>query len=81
MHEYQGRRWEVEIWFQKTLSKDGDNFDKLLSMATNEQKKAILELKALRDAGNIPKDQLNSARIYKRVLVEGKINIDDFLSS
>jgi len=38
----------------------------------------ILELKYQREAGGLSKHQLDSATIYKGVLCEGKVNIEDF---
>lgn len=79
IHEYEGRRWEIETWFRKSLSEDDKYFDKLLSKISDEQRKTILELKRQRDSQGLSKNQLDSATIYKGILVEGKINSKDLL--
>lgn len=75
IHEFQGRRWEIEIWFQKSLSQDDDHLNKLLATASDEQKKAILELKYQREKRGISKQSLDSAAIYRDVLSGGKANM------
>lgn len=76
--EYQGRKWEIEIWFQKSLSEHNESFDKLLSTASIEQRKDILELKYQREKRGLSKQNLDSAAIYKGVLTEGKERLEDF---
>jgi hypothetical protein len=76
--EFEGRKWEIEIWFMKSLSEDDRYFKKLLSKVSPKQRKAILELKYQRDMDGLSKHQLDSATIYKGVLIEGKTNIKDF---
>lgn len=78
IHEFKGRKWEIEIWFQKSLSEKDEYFNKLLSTASEEQRKAILELKHQREKSGLSKHGLDSAAIYKGVLTEGKLNIEDF---
>lgn len=78
IHEYKGRRWEIEIWFKKSLSESDKYFGKLISCATEKQRQIILELKQQRDVTGISKHQLDSATIYKGVVCEGKVNIKDF---
>lgn len=78
IQEYQGRKWEVEIWFKKTLSESEKNIDTLLTSISDEQRKAILELKHQRETRGISKNQLNSAAIYRGVLSEGKVSIEDY---
>lgn len=78
IHEHMGRKWEVEIWFKKSLSEDDNHFSTLLSTATEEQRKTILELKQQRDNTSLSKDQLSSAAIYIGVLLEGKRSVSDF---
>lgn len=45
VHEYKGRRWEIEIWFQKSLPESNKYYDELLSNISEKQRGAILELK------------------------------------
>lgn len=78
IHEFKGRRWEIEIWFRKSLSENDEYFNKLLSNTTEEQKKTILEIKYQRETSGLSKHQLDSATIYKGVLCERKVNIKDF---
>jgi hypothetical protein len=78
IHEYKGRRWEIEIWFKKSLSENDTYFEKLISKATEKQRKTILELKHQRKVAGISKYKLDSAKIYKGFLTEGKVNIEDF---
>lgn len=78
IHEFEGRKWEIEIWFRKTLSEDDEYFSKLLSTASDDQRKTILELKHQREEGGLSKHKLDSATIYKGVLSEGKLNIEEF---
>lgn len=77
IHEYEGRRWEIEIWFKKSLSEKDISFEKFISGATEEQKQKILELKHQREVAGISKHKLDSVKIYKGVLTEGKVNIKD----
>jgi hypothetical protein len=78
IHEYKGRRWEIEIWFKKSISEHDIHFEKLISKATEEQRRTILELKHQRDVKSITKHKLDSFTIYKGVLLEGKTNLKDF---
>ncbi len=78
VHEFEGRRWEIEIWFQESLPESNKNFDKLLAGISKEQRKTILNLKYQKELGGLSKQELDSAAIYKGVLTEGKINIEDF---
>ena len=78
IHEFKGRRWEIEIWFRKFLPESNKYFNKLLSKTSGEQRKTILELKHQGEAGGSSKHQLDSPAIYKGVLCEGKVNIEDF---
>jgi len=78
IHEYKGKRWEIEIWFNKSLSDDDARLDELISKATEEQKRIILELKHQREADKISKHKLDSTTIYKGVLSEGKTSLKDF---
>ncbi|MGD8744533.1 MAG: hypothetical protein PVJ52_02990 [Candidatus Woesebacteria bacterium] len=78
IHEYKGRRWEIEIWFKMSVSEHDKYFEKLISRATEEQKKIILELKHQREEEDISKHKLDSATIYKGVLLEGKTELKDF---
>ena len=78
IHEFQGRRWEIEIWFRDSLSENEEYFNNLLSKASAGQRKTILKLKSQREAGGMSKHHLDSATIYKGVLTEGKVNIEDF---
>ena len=78
VHEYKGRRWEIEIWFKKSLSENDTCFEKLISSATEKHRKIILELKQQRDISGISKYKLDSAKIYKGVLCEGKTKLEDY---
>ena len=78
IHEYKGRRWEIEIWFKKSISDNDIRFEGLISKATEKQKGVMLELKHQRDVGGISKHKLDSAAIYKGVLSEGKTKLKDF---
>lgn len=78
IHEHMGKRWEIEIWFKKSLSEHDKYFEKLISKVTEKQKRAILELKQQREENNISKHKLDSATIYKGVLLEGKTGLKDF---
>jgi len=78
VHDYKGRRWEIEIWFKKSLSKDDKYFNKLLLQASEEQRKTILELKHSREKNGLSKHRLDSATIYKGVILEGKTSLKDF---
>ncbi len=77
VHEYNGRRWEIEIWFKKRLSEIDINFEKLISKVTKAQKAKILELKHQRSTQNISKQTLSSARIYKQVLLGKETELPD----
>lgn len=77
-HEYKGRRWEIEIWFKKSVSEHDKYFENLISKATEKQKRIILKLKHQREKGDISKHILDSATIYKGVLLEGKTDLKDF---
>lgn len=76
--EFKGRKWEIEIWFQKSLSKDDEYLNKLLTKISEDQKKTILELKFQRESAGLSKQQLDSSAIYKGVITEGKVDIKDF---
>lgn len=78
IHEFEGRKWEIEIWFKESLSDDEKHFEKLLSTASSEQRKSILELKKQREDGGLSKHKIDSATIYKGVINEGKVNLQDF---
>ena len=78
IHEFKGRRWEIEIWFKKSLSESNKYFNKLLSKISEEQRKIILELKRQREADGQSKHALGSTAIYEGVINEGKVNIEDF---
>lgn len=77
IHEYKGRRWEIEIWFKESLA-DNRNLDELISKATEKERQIILELKHQRHAAGVSKHQLDSTTIYKGVLSEGKTKLKDF---
>ena len=72
VHEFKGRRWEIEIWFQKSLSEDDKYFNKLLSKISKEQRETILKLKHQREIDGLSKYQLDSATIYRKVLEKGE---------
>ena len=78
IHEFAGRRWEIEIWFQKSLPESTLRFDKLLSNISQEQRKTILELKHHRELVGTSKLSLSSTAIYEGVLIENKSEIGDF---
>lgn len=79
IHEYKGKRWEIEIWFEKKLISDIDaDFEKLILGATEKQRQIILELKQQRDVAGINKHQLDSPTIYKGVLLKSKTKLKDF---
>lgn len=78
IHEYNGRRWEIEIWFRTSLPQENIYFDRLLATASKEQKETILELKSQREAAGISKRSLASTTLYQGVLAEGKLKIEDF---
>jgi hypothetical protein len=79
IHEYKGRRWEIEIWFEKKLITDIDKeFDNLLLNATEEQRQLILEIKQQREAAGASKHKLDSVTIYRGVIYEGKTQLKDF---
>jgi hypothetical protein len=71
IHEFKGRKWEIEIWFRKSLSEEDEDLNKLLSNTSAEQRKTILELKYQREMAGLSKHQLDSATIYKGVLTGG----------
>lgn len=78
IHEYQGRKWEIEIWFEKTVFQDANYFNSMLSSASDEQRKTILNLKYQREKSGASKHTLSSANIYSGVLLENKQRIEDF---
>ena len=78
IHEYKGRRWEIEVWFKESLSDDQANLEKLILQASDEQKRIVLELKKQRDTAHISKNQLSSTTIYTGVFLEGKTVLEDF---
>lgn len=78
INEYKSRRWEIEIWFKKSLSDDDVYYSKILSAFSEEQRLAILALKHQRELRHISKNKLNSTTIYKGVILEGKTRIEDF---
>lgn len=80
IHEHEGRRWEIEIWFAKQKPQ-GDvdvELDNLLMNASEEQKETILRLKHQRETANKTKHQLDSPTIYRGVLKENKTHIEDY---
>ena len=76
IHEYKGRRWEIEIWFKKTLTSD-IQLEELISHATKEQRKLILQLKQQRGTAGTSKHKLDSVSIYKGVLSERITKLED----
>ncbi len=80
IHEFKGRKWEIEIWFDKKLpSGDVDaKLEKLLRNVSSKQKETILNLKHQREISNTSKHKIDSPTIYKGVLIEGKTSIQDF---
>lgn len=79
IHEFEGRRWEIEIWFQKSLSENDEYFNKLIATASEGQRKTILELKHQREKSSLSKHRLDSTTLYKGVISEGKVKIEDFV--
>ena len=77
IHEHEGRKWEIEIWFKESIDAEA-YLEELLANATDEQRKTILELKHKRDSAHITKDQLSSTTIYKGVLSQGKTELAEF---
>ena len=80
IHEYKGRRWEIEIWFYDKLPKNDIDaeLEDLLLRASSKQKETILNLKHRRQTSNIPKHRLDSPTLYKGVLQENKTDIEEF---
>lgn len=76
--EFQGRKWEIEIWFKTYLTEDDKYFDKLLSTISPEFRKIILEIKNQRENAGLLKNKLRTATIYEGVVLEGKKDIKDF---
>lgn len=80
IHEYKGRRWEIEVWFDKQPPKGDvdDELEDLLMKITDEQRETILNLKCEREKQDTSNYKLDSATIYKGVILEGKNNPEDF---
>lgn len=80
IHEYKGRRWEIEIWFasQKPRGDVDEELDRLLMNVTPEQKETILRLKHEREIHNKTKHDIDSPTVYRGVLKENKISIEDY---
>lgn len=78
--DYEGRQWEVEIWFfepgkndQKKIIEDTKN------KLTLEKRGLILAIKAQREESGISKKKLSSYKIYKAVLDDRARDIKDIL--
>ncbi len=78
VHEYKGRRWEIEVWFKESGWSDESDFGDLITKATDEQRRNILEIKKQREDSLVSKDKLDSLTIYKGVLLEEKTELKDF---
>lgn len=63
-HDFEGRRWKIDIWFLNTDS-EVRNTDQLLATATEEQCELILDAKRVKLQENWPCD---SAAIYRAVI-------------
>lgn len=80
IHEYNGRRWEIEIWFHNKLPKNDIDaeLERLLLNVTSQQKKTILNLKHQRETSRTSKHELDSLTIYRGVLQGNKTDIKEF---
>lgn len=82
IHEFKDRRWEIEVWFDKELPEGDVNpeLEDMLLNVSNKNKKTILSLKHRREIDNTSKHKLDSTTIYKGVLLDGKVKLEDFRS-
>ena len=67
---FNGRRWEIEIWFFKEIPTNQKEINDLMKVKLNEKNKlAILKMKEKRERAGLTKHSLSSVDIYKKVLV------------
>lgn len=80
IHEYKGRRWEIEVWFHKRLpTTDVDSeLEEMLLSVSDRQREVILNLKHQLEVSKTSKHKLNSVALYKGVLQEGKVSIEQY---
>jgi len=62
---FNGRKWEVEIWFNKEHSKDQIELEQKLKELPSDKKAEIIKLKAKREESGLDKHSLSSFNIYK----------------
>ena len=77
---FEGQKWEVEAWFFEKYPETHEEMDKLiLEKLTQEKKEIILEIKRKREEDGIDKHKINSAEIYRKVLIEGIKNYEELV--
>lgn len=77
---FEGQKWEVEAWFFEKYPKSQEEMDKLIKEKLNrENKEIILEIKRKREEEGVDKHKINSAEIYRKVLIEGVKNYEELV--
>lgn len=67
---YEGRKWEIEVWFFKEMPTSQMDIDSLIKNKLNRENKIkILEMKKLRDEKGLSKHNLSSTEIYREILL------------
>lgn len=66
--DFEGRRWEVEIWFFRDISHYREQLEKLKSLITQDKRTEILEAKLDRSKRGRDKHNLSSMEIYNKIL-------------
>lgn len=77
---FSDQKWEAEIWFFEEYPKSQAEMDELIKNNLNkENKEIILEMKRRRDSEGMNKYKINSAQIYKKVLIEGIKSFEELI--
>jgi hypothetical protein len=74
-----GIKWEVEIWFLPSATKEEKDVRDILSTMTSEQKDRILEFKHLLNKNSITKYSISSSKIYEAVIDKNMKEFDVFV--
>ena len=78
---FEGQKWEIEAWFFKKYPKSQEEMDKLIKEKLNqENKEIVLEIKRKREEEGVDKHKINSAEIYRQVLIEGVKDYEELVS-
>lgn len=78
---FNDQKWEAEIWFFENYPDSQKEMDELIEKRLNgDNKKIILEMKKCRDNQGMDKYKINSAEIYKKVLIDGIKSFEELTS-